>query len=97
MTPDGQVVAFLRPDGSRESGRTIDSKGEAQPEVVAAGDWREPVAERHTALPGVVAPTAATVHAESGRTGTFRIRLRVATVNSVPVLTPLMYVATHVI
>ena len=104
MTSDGQVVTFLRPVLAFFY-RFIFlffyfftySEGEAQAKVVAADDRRAPVAGRHTAAPGVVEPTAATVHAVKGRTGTCGIRLRTATIISVPVLTPFPDVATHVI
>ena len=72
--------------------------GEAQPHN-AGGEQRRRVvgAVRHTAVPRSVVPAATTTHAirATGRAG--GIFLRRTAIRAIPILTPFIYVARHVI
>ena len=72
-------------------------KGETQAEVAAPAAGRVDEPGRDTAVPRVEAPAATTEHAARATAWTSRIRLTVTAIAAIPVLTPLPYVAAHVI
>ena len=72
-------------------------KSKAQAAVVAPAARVVVVPERHTAVPGVVAPAAATEHAVGARGSARRIGLRTAAIAAMPIATPLPHIATHII
>ena len=72
-------------------------KGKAQAVVAPRFVRRVAVPTRHTAIPGVEVPATATNHAVSARIRSRGVRLVFTAVIAIPILTPLIYVATHVI
>ena len=71
--------------------------GEAQPQIDVGARRSAAVAVRHTAVPGSVVPAATTDHAirATGRAG--GIFLCCTAIRTIPILTPFIYVARHVI
>ena len=72
-------------------------EGEAQPEIEAAVARRIVVANGRAAAPGEVVPAAAARYAVRPTRCTSKIGLSSTAITVIPVLTPLPYIATHVI
>ena len=72
-------------------------EGEAQAEVAEAAVRGTAEARGRAAVFGTEAPAAATNHAVRPTRCTSRIGLSSIAITVLPVLTPLMYIATHVI
>lgn len=72
-------------------------KREAQAAVESPAHRTAVVAIRYTTVRRIAAPAATTKNAVRARRWTSRVRLRTAAVISIPVLTPLPYVARHII
>ncbi len=73
------------------------NKREAEPVVVVPVVRVVVVTTRHPTVPRDVDPTTATKHAVPARGRTPRVSLATTAVSSIPVLTPFIYVATHII
>ena len=58
---------------------------------------REAVAMRRATVPCTAAPVTATKHSERPGSSTLRVGLRIAAITSVPILTPLPYIAAHIV
>ena len=69
----------------------------AQAEAVEVAIGAPIVAVRHTAPPGGVDPTAATVHMGRARSRSSGVGLSIRTVAAVPVLARLKHIAAHVV
>ena len=70
---------------------------EAQAEIAPTGIRRIVVASGRAAVLGTAVPAAAAIHAARTTRCTSRIGLGIAAITVIPVLTPLPYIATHVI
>ncbi len=72
-----------------------EGEAEAKVEVPIVGGAAATV--RRATVPGVVGPTATTIHAALPTVSALRIRLASAAVAAPPIATPLMHVSAHVV
>ena len=75
----------------------VNSEGKTETVVIAAVDGSVAVAKGYAHVPNAVAPAATTKNAAPTLRRSGWIDLRIALIASIPIVAPLIYVATHVI
>ena len=75
----------------------LTSEGKAQAEDVATARRVEVATKRHAAVPRAEVPATTTVHAVRPTIGTGGIGLRCACVITIPIITPFVHVAGHIV